>query len=123
MIRNPAPLKKENIMFIRIGIGKFILDLGNRRKGIDRREGKDRRARHFIMDDEDRRDEEKRRKLTRRGGDPFPENSSSLMDCEDSADDRADDTANNDNDADEPDEPDEQGTRTEGEKSPRSWRK
>lgn len=95
-------------MFIRIGIGKFIMDLGNRRKGIDRREGKDRRARHFIMNDEDRREDEKRRKLTRRGGDPFPENGSSPMDREDSADDQ-----NN---------IDEQEPQAKSKKSSRTWR-
>ncbi|MCK4911181.1 MAG: hypothetical protein KAR83_06050 [Thermodesulfovibrionales bacterium] len=96
-------------MFIRIGIGKFIMDFGDHRLEKDRRKGGDRRARHFIMDDEDRRAEEKRRKLDRRGCEPFPENSSS--------DNQAGDKANNEN------KTDEQASRAKREKAPRKWQK
>lgn len=91
-------------MFIRVGIGKFILDFGNRRKG------KDRRARHFIMDDEDRKAADERRKDTdRRGINPFPANGSSQQGPEPSAHHQ--------------DKMDEQETPPKKEKTPRKWRK
>ena len=104
-------------MFIRIGIGKFIMDFGGRRLEKDRRKEGDRRARHFIMDDEDRREEEKRRKIERRGCEPFPENGSSPMGSESSASLLACDKADNEN------KTDEQASRAKREKAPRKWRK
>ena len=94
-------------MFIRIGIGKFILDFGDRRKD------KDRRARHFIMDDEDRKaDEERRKDRDRRSINPFPESGSSQKDSETSA-----------HYQDKQNKMDEQGHLSKKEKTPRRWRK
>ena len=54
-------------MFIRIGIGKFLLSFGNSRKSPDRREdGPENNA--SLLEDEKRR-----RGKDRRGQDPFPE--------------------------------------------------
>ncbi len=94
-------------MFIRIGIGKFILDFGDRRKD------KDRRARHFIMDDEDRKADEERRKVRdRRRITPFPENGSSPKGSETSA-----------HYHDKQNKMDKQGPLSKKETVPRKWRK